>query len=573
MKRAASRPAADASPAASLHARALQAHRARDLDAAAALCDATLARDPDRVEALHLRALIDRDAGDLRGAMRRLKQAIALRADIAGYHLDLANILLALGRLSEAADEATTATSIAPAHLAGWYVLGNIRYACGDAAGAVAAYERAVACDPRHAQANNNLGTVLLQQGELSRAQQCFRQALESNPRYAIAANNLGTVHEASGDAAGAESWFAAAAALDPTYVEPLLNLSASLEKRGCWREAAAELPRVLALAPRNARAQWNLSLLRLRLGDLAAGWDGFDVGIGVTDYRGPARPHPMSPLDERAKRVLLWGEQGLGEQLLGLSMLGDLRARGIGGIVEVDPRLIDLCARSFPGFEFVAATLPADPRTLGRFDAALPLLSLGRGLRPDLAAFPRHAGYLAADPRRVSELRQRYAGGTTDRLVGISWCSGARRHAESKSTDIADWAPILRVPGLRFVSLQYGSDAEMLARARIRAGVEVIDDPEVDQLRDLDTYAAQVAAMDHVVTISNTTAHLAGALGRPTTVLLPRDRGLLWFWFTERPDSPWYPSLTLLRQTVAGRWDDVVAAAAARLAAGRVHP
>ncbi|MBM3523691.1 MAG: tetratricopeptide repeat protein [Alphaproteobacteria bacterium] len=573
MSRASSRAAIPAAAGNGLHASALQARRNRDLRSAARFCDLALDRDAANSEVHHLRGLIHRDAGELRDAIHRFDRAIALRANVAAYHLDLANVLLAAGRLVDAAESADEASRLEPQHLAAWHTLGNVRYACGDGAGAIAAYERAVACDPAHAQANNNLGTVLLQQGELERAQHCFRQALASHPRYAIAANNLGSVHEALGDHAAAESWFAAAASLDPAYVEPLLNLAISLDKRGEWQAAAAELRRVLSIMPRNIRAQWNLALLDLRTGAFRSGWDGFDVGIGIADYRGTARPHAQSKFAADAKRVLLWSEQGPGETLLGLSMLPDLVARGVGGVVETDARLIAILTRSFPGFTFVATILPPDPRTLGSFDSALPLLGLGRALRPEIGAFPRHAGYLRADARRVAELRARYQGGTTDRLVGISWCSGARRNADAKSSDLAQWAPILDQPGTRFISLQYGDDAPMIERANAGMPTAVIDDPEIDQLRNLDDAAAQVAAMDHIVTVSNTTAHLAGALGRPATVLLPRDRGLLWFWFTDRPDSPWYPSLTLLRQGVSGRWDDVIAAAAKRLVEQRQHP
>ena len=88
-----------------------------------------------------------------------------------------------------------------------------------------------------------------------------------------------------------------------------------------------------------------------------------------------------------------------------------------------------------------------------------------------------------------------------------------------------------------------------------------------------VDGFVAQVAAMDHVVTVSSTAAHIAGALGKPATVLLPAARGLKWHWMVERPDSPWYPSLTLLRQSEPGRWTDVIETCAARLAERRVHP
>jgi Flp pilus assembly protein TadD len=555
-----------------LRAQAIAAQRAGQLALAARLFDQILEASPEDAEVLHLRARVDREAGDVGQAIRRLRMAIRLEPDNATYHLDLGVVLLTIGRLDDAIESTTLATRLAPDQLGCWLTLGTILHARGDKHGALSAFARAVECEPEHPQANNNLGLMLLEQGDLEGARRCFRQALQSNPRYAMAANNLGVVFDAARDFASAESWFAIAASFDATYLDPILNLAASLEKRGAWRETVVELQRALNIAPTNVRTLWNLSLGRLRLGDFAEGWSLYDHGLGVADYRGPARPFPGRPFSDSARRVLLWGEQGVGDQIMYASMLTDLSARGMTGVVETDPRLAPIFARSFPGFTFVPATHPPAPETAGEFDCALPVASLGRHLRPDFASFPRHAGYLQADRSRVATLRARYAGDGSRQIVGISWMSGARRHADAKSIDLTSWAPLLRLPGVTFVSLQYGNDGEQVAAAARTLGVDLLDDREVDQLRDLEGFAAQVAAMDHVVTISNTTAHLAGALGRPGTLLLPHARGLHWYWFTERPDSPWYPSLTLLRQSAPERWEDVIDAAARRVAERRVH-
>lgn len=555
---------------ATMRAQTINAQRSGQIALASQLCDLLLASLPDDVELLHLRALIDRDGGDIPRGIGRLRRAIQLRPDVAAFHLDLGTMLLAVGRLEDAVESAQEAARLAPAHIACWYSLGNIHYARGQRRAAQDAYSRAVACDPKHPQANNNLGLLLFESGDRDGARRCFRQALHSNPRYAVAANNLGTVFDAEGDAASAQSWFAIASSLDAAYLEPILNLAASLDKQGEWRKASGELTRALELAPNNIRGLWNLGLAQLRMGDLAAGWPFYEHGIGIAEYRGPARPFAARPFKPNAKRMLLWGEQGLGDQVMYGSMLQDVVAAGIDAVVEVDPRLVAIFARSFPELSFVPGTPVPAAATTQSFDVAMPLASLGGWLRPDFASFPRHAGYLRADRTRVAELRKRYADDPATRLVGISWMSGARRHADAKSMDLRAWEPVLRQPGITFVSLQYGDDAATIARIRDEFGVDVIDDPELDQLRDIDGLGAQIAAMDHVVTISNATAHLAGALGVPTTVLLPRDRGLHWYWFIDRPDSPWYPSLTLLRQTNSGSWDDVVAAAAQRLAENR---
>ena len=564
---------ASADVLATMRAQAINAQRSGQIALASRLCDMMLANLPRDVELLHLRALIDRDSGDIPRAILRLRQAIQLQPEIAAFHLDLGGMLLAVGRLDDAAASAEEATRLAPGHIACWYNLGNIYYACGQRGPSHDAYARAVACDPKHPQANNNLGLLLLELGDRDAARRCFRQALNSNPRYAVAANNLGTVFDAEGDAGSAQSWFAIASSLDPAYLEPILNLAASLEKQGAWQAAIGELTRALHLAPNNVRGLWNLALAQLRLGHLSEGWTLYDHGIGVADYRGPARPFAARPYKPGARRMLLWGEQGIGDQVMYASMVSDLTAAAIDAVVEVDPRLVAMFTRSFPDLRFVPGTPVPAPATMEQVEVAMPLASLGRWLRPDFASFPRHAGYLCADRDRAALLRARYAVDPAHQIVGISWMSGARRHADAKSIDLRDWAPLLRQRGTTFVSLQYGNDAAHVQRVRDELGVAIIDDPEIDQLRDLDGLAAQIVAMDHVVTISNTTAHLAGALGVPGTVLLPRDRGLHWYWFVDRPDCPWYPSLTLLRQRVSGQWGDVIASAAQRLTERRRNP
>jgi tetratricopeptide (TPR) repeat protein len=530
----------------------------------------TEARD---AETLLRRARRDRGAGKDAEAVRQLRDAVRIRPDHPALHVELAGALMALGRLDEAAASVDAAAALAPGQIDLWMTLGMIRYAQSDRGGALEAFGRAVECDPHHPQASNNLGLVLLEQGRLQAAADAFLRAIDANPGYAIACNNLGKVFDQAGDWAAAETWFNEAVARNGAYAEARHNLAASQLKRGAWRPAIETLGALLGAVPGDRRALWNMSDALLRLGDFAAGWRLYEHGIGHGEYRGPARPRTVLPYAPDARRLLLWGEQGLGEEIMFASMMPELSARGASGVVECDPRLMPLFARSLPGWRFVPATTPPAPETAGPFDAALPLASLAQHLRPAIARFPRHAGYLRADRARGAALRARYAGGSPGPVVGISWMSGARLDAAAKSTDLRDWAPVLALGGVRFVSLQFGNVDAQVAAARRDFGADILVDPEIDQLRDADAAAAQVAAMDHVVTVSNTTAHLAGALGRPGMVLLPAARGLRWHWMTDRPDSPWYPSLTLLRQSEQGRWDDVLAAAAARLAEGRIHP
>jgi hypothetical protein len=207
------------------------------------------------------------------------------------------------------------------------------------------------------------------------------------------------------------------------------------------------------------------------------------------------------------------------------------------------------LFRRSFP--EAAIATAPPQ----GPFDARLPLMDAAQRLRPTLGAFPTHAGYLKADSIRVHALRERY-GRAGQKLVGLSWRSSAAGMVGFKSTDLMQWKAILQTPGVGFVCLQYGDVADDVRAAAAASGIDVRVDTTIDPLGDLDAYAAQVAAMDLVISVSNTAVHVAGAMNVPTWVMTPQGRGRHWYWFKDRTDSPWYPSVRIFGQSQPDRWD-----------------
>jgi hypothetical protein len=265
------------------------------------------------------------------------------------------------------------------------------------------------------------------------------------------------------------------------------------------------------------------------------------------------------SPL--AGKSIFLWREQGVGDEILYGGMIPDLVAARARVVLECDPRLVPLFARSFPSVEVVAQTIPPDPRTESRaVDFQAPVATLGRWLRADFSGFPRHADYLKPDPALAASLRGKYralAGGRT--VIGISWHSRLSPALAEKGTQLADWKEILANPGAFFVNLQYGDCARDIEAARVATGVTVYADPEIDAMKDLDAFAAQVNAMDLVVSTSNTTVHFAGAQNVPCWTLLPSGPGALWYWFTGREDSPWYPAMRLLRRRPDEPWLDLI--------------
>jgi hypothetical protein len=177
-------------------------------------------------------------------------------------------------------------------------------------------------------------------------------------------------------------------------------------------------------------------------------------------------------------------------------------------------------------------------------------------------------AAFLRADAGRVAEIRARYvamAGGRP--VVGIAWSSTCPGRGEWKTAALSHWRALLQ-RDFFFVGLQYGETHADIAAARGAFAVDIHSDASVDQLRDLDAFAAQVAALDHVVSVSNTTVHMAGALGVDCIVMPPPGRGRLWYWSVEGEATPWYRSVRIVRRGLRETWEAQVARAAALLGA-----
>jgi hypothetical protein len=263
-------------------------------------------------------------------------------------------------------------------------------------------------------------------------------------------------------------------------------------------------------------------------------------------------------------------GEQGLGDEIMFASCYPDAIERAGHAVIECEPRLAALFARSFPGVPVVPhsrSTPEAHP--LRGHDVACQVHagSLPAFFRREAAAFPDRARYLRADPARTRVWRSRLRPSGNERVVGIAW-SGGLKHTRRALRSIAPdaFAELLRARGagneLRFVSLQHDDDGRVASIVSSHAGVSVEVFPSA--LADVDESAALVSALDAVVTVCSTVVHLAGALGVSTFVLTPAVAE--WRYLRAGSSMPWYPSVKLLRQTQPGDWRDVIAAARARI-------
>ena len=448
------------------------------------------------------------------------------------------------------------------------HLLGVICDQRGEHETAVDLIQRAILQSPQAAEFHGNLGTALLALNRIEAAEGAYRRAISLDPDYVEGHYNLGNLLRGAGDAAAAREQFEKALALQPGHVLCRNNL-AMLLWEDLGEQAAAEhhFRLLLALAPDWPAAHMNHGLFRLANGAYAEGWAEYewrwrnpefkerDWSMGLPRWSG-------EPLD--GKGLLLWGEQGVGDQILYGTMLRDAQRRSDAHVfVAVDRRLVDLYRRSLAeeGVTVVARGEAVDAV------AQCPFGSLGGILRLGRTDFAGDGKYLQADPQLRHSLRERYSGlAGGRRLVGIAWRSANADIGQHKSVSLDALMPILRRPDIFWINLQYGDVAAEIAMLQ-QAGIAIHRDPAIDGLRDMDAFAAQVSALDAVVTVSSTTVHVAGALGVPTHLLLASGRGRLWYWPARGEGNPWYRSIRIIRQEKPGDWASVLQSLAVAMA------
>jgi hypothetical protein len=343
---------------------------------------------------------------------------------------------------------------------------------------------------------------------------------------------------------------------LDPHYLDALGNLGRVLSTVDRFEEADASYSALLQLRPDQVEAHANRAMARLRAGRLAEGWEEFEWRW-KTWYMGPrARDLPRSLWNGEAlgdRVILLHAEQGLGDTLQ-FCRYAPLVARGARVILEVQPPLHRLLSR-LPGIDQVLAR----GQELPPFDLQCPLMSLPRAFGTTLESIPAETPYLTADPAEVDTWRERI-GALPGLRVGLVWAGSQRKEEPElalvdarRSIALATLAPLARVPGVSFVSLQKGPPAAQAAHPP--AGMMLTD--FTAELHDMAATAALIMTLDLVISVDTAVAHLAGGLGKPVWLLNRFDS--CWRWLANRDDSPWYPTLRQFRQTTPGDWSSVV--------------
>lgn len=504
------------------------------LDEAEAISRAILASQPNHPGALHCLGLVLLRGGRPDAAVAELSRAASLDPRDTALAANLGVALRAAGRIEEAVAAYQAVLRIAPDDGDTLFRLGNALLALGRDREAEQSYRQAIAsgtCRDGGAGAYANLGLLLEERGAYDQAAEAHREAIRRRPAFAEYHYNLGN----------------------------------ALRGRLALDEAVRAYGDALALKPDYPEARLNQSLALLALGDFARGWEGFEARLhsGEVEDRGFEAPmwdgRPLA-----GRRLLVHAEQGHGDTIQCLRYLPALAELGGTVVIEVQPALRRLVEINLPHDAKASFAVVGRGDALPEFDFHLPVMSLHRICKAGQPSFAAAVPHIDPEPESAARWRARLR---TDgaMTIALTW-SGNPQHRYDRFRSIPTGAlvPLLAARGgsgreRRFFGLQAGVSTEGVLT--FPAGWVTDLSP---YLTDFAATAGAISAVDVVITVDTAVAHLAGAMGRPVSLMLPYAAD--WRWQLGRADSPWYPTMKLYRQPALGDWASVVSRVAADL-------
>ena len=542
--------------------------RTGDLINAETVYKSALEHDPASADAHYLLGALLGERGDLATAADHLDRALALSPERADAHAARGNVFLLREERAAAATSFEHALRLDPANAAAHFNLGLLLQTVGAKARVFQHFSRAYELAPDIPDLLKNLTLSYLGFERYEEALALLKHVLARSPRHFEALKCIGLVLQKTHRPQQALEHYDRARASGDSDPEFLNNYGIVLQDLGRLDEAIAKYSEAIALKPDFTLAIWHRSLAYLLRHDFARGWPDYELRVASDDL--PQRPTEFPRWNGEAltgKTLLVYAEQGLGDEIMFLSCVPDVKAAGAHAVIECSPKLESLFQRSFPQATVYSMcadrALPQRALDAG-IDLQIPIGSLPLHYRRERTDFPDHRGYLRADPDRIARWRDRLSALGPGLKVGISWQGGTHRSRRPvRSMPLSTWQPILKSKNMHFIDLQYTDCSAELAELRATNGVHVHSWDDVRT--DYEETAALVTALDLVISVCTAVIHLGGALGRPVWVMAPFSPE--WRYGFKSDGMPWYPSVRVFRQPQYGDWDAVIYQVAERLA------
>ena len=484
-----------------------------------------------------------------------------------------------LGRHAEAIEQFERALERHPNDARVLFALGRTADAIGHGGAAEAFFRRVLGQEPDRVEALVNLANLMRKGGRTGEIVALLKPALERHPERSELWLTLGSALREAGDVVTAETFYREALRLQPGNGAAIGNLADLLADKGQVDEALGLYQRVLSADSENAQARLNRAVLLLMRGELKKGWRDYEYRLKIKS-RAIVADHGLPVWDGEGtdrKTVLVTTEQGVGDQIMFASLIPELKnllARTNGKVIlEAEPRLVPLFARSFAGVFVGAARMQnRGGTTFARYHwltrgheahAAIALGSLPRLLRKDVATFPKPHAYLKPDPHEYERWAQWLKARGPGPFVGVCWRSGnVSGLRAAQYAPIEAWADFIRSTPATPISLQYDGQASEIETFKRLSGRSILVPPHLDQKEEIERTAAMIASLKAVVSAPTAVSWIAAGLGVPTFKILYNNS---WTSFGKSYE-PFAPSCACMMPKASGDWSDAFAQTAEAL-------
>ena len=482
-------------------------------------------------------------------SIQYLHKATQNNPDMADAHFKLGIALTKLERLTDAASHYEKVIMIQPDNADAYLNLGVVLVTMGHYEDAISYYEKAIQLKPNFAEAICDLGVALAKLNRLEDASDYYRKAILLKPQYADAHYNLARALYKQGDFNQAIIHYQKAIQINPDYAKAYCNIGVVFDDQNKIDMAIDCYSQALRIEPDYQKAEFNLAMCLLKSGDYDKGWQKYESRLKIKQFQPNGWPFSKPRWQGEAikeGKLFVCSEYGHGDTIHFIRYLPIVKEKANHVIFECQKELYSLLKENTLVDHILYQGMPRPS-----FDLYIPIMSLPFIFKTNLMTIPNSKTYIKPlEHHRLNDLLKKESTGLS---IGIVW-AGSKWHKKDKlrSISLEKWIPLFHSSPNHFYSLQYGSSSK-----------EIKENSLMDKLTDLSSYiidfsdtAALINQLDLIITVDTAIAHLAGAMGKPTWILLPYAPDFRWL--LDRDHSPWYSSVRLFRQLEPGDWESV---------------
>ncbi|PPR46029.1 MAG: hypothetical protein CFH18_00483 [Alphaproteobacteria bacterium MarineAlpha5_Bin8] len=409
---------------------------------------------------------------------------------------------------------------------------------------------------PKYIASYNNLGHCYTLINDKINALKIFKKGLNIEPNSSELLNNIANYYNNNGDYKKGLQFYLKAEEFDKNNPLIMSNIAIAYFNLGKEKESERLYQKSYAMNPNNDLIKKAYSHLLLKQQKYEQAWNIFDGRLKLEEFSFKNTKHDniknklwnSKKKLNRSSKILIVKEQGVGDEILYGSMYADVLQEFPNAIFESDERLIKLFDYSLNKNNkdkfFPFGTFTSEIKKLNNFDTVIYAGSLGRFFRKNISCFPKE-NFLKIDNKKINEIKSKLSNLKKPK-IGISWRSKREHYGEFKSVSLSNLLPILRLKYFDFINLQYGDTAEELVNFNNKNKISIDTIEGVDLFNDFESISGLLKNLDLFITVSNSTAHLAGSLGVPTWLIKPKNHATFFYWNQDNNKTPWYSSIKI---------------------------